>query len=294
MSRDTFEAQLNSIELLLAMYSGEGELTMRPDSAEVLGSARDYINDSPDGSRDELKCRTVNLRLRIPIEGPTVPADESCLILKISFSLAGLTSAPRVTLERPVWLEHRAYLKLCSNFPVDNDDIVSEIVEYLKEQAPLLFDAQAKVPVEQFDVACPSKAIVRVWFYFPSLSTRQKRNDLVQLAPVYGLTGFVLAGKPGVLCLEGLAPDVQSYIADIKRNSWGDIPSFQKKITERFREHDLHERKFHEMKEITDEIERHGQRGNRGDLSQVEQFLKDADLAEAFSKVFMQREGQKP
>jgi hypothetical protein len=37
--------------------------------------------------------------------------------------------------------------------------------------------------------------LVRVWFYFPSLNTREKRQNMVDWAPSYSLTGFVLAGK---------------------------------------------------------------------------------------------------
>lgn len=35
----------------------------------------------------------------------------------------------------------------------------------------------------------------RVWYWFPSLSSREKRDDMVNWAPEYGLTGFVLAGQ---------------------------------------------------------------------------------------------------
>jgi hypothetical protein len=35
-------------------------------------------------------------------------------------------------------------------------------------------------------------------------------KNMVNLAPGYALTGFVLAGKPGVLCLEGASPDIDS------------------------------------------------------------------------------------
>lgn len=47
----------------------------------------------------------------------------------------------------------------------------------------------------------------RVWFWFPSLSTREKRKDLVTYASRWGLTGFVLAGTLYRFCtlsLEGL------------------------------------------------------------------------------------------
>lgn len=34
----------------------------------------------------------------------------------------------------------------------------------------------------------------RVWFWFPSLSSKEKRKDLVTFGHDAGLTGFVLAG----------------------------------------------------------------------------------------------------
>lgn len=90
---------------------------------------------------------------------------------------------------------------------------------------------------------------------------------MVNLAPSYSLTGFVLAGKPGVLCLEGMSADIDSYMSFIKTNSWGDIPS-------------------HGMEEITDTLgERSGQRANRGDMQALEAWLGSKGLQTAFEKV---------
>ena len=78
-------------------------------------------------------------------------------------------------------------------------------------------------------------------------------------------------------------------MSDIKVKSWSDIPSFQKKVTERWREEgkDI-KRAFQDMSEITGLIDKHGARGNRADMSQVEKLLEEKGLAEAFSRVFLQ------
>ncbi|KAI5454791.1 hypothetical protein NCC49_003675 [Naganishia albida] len=124
----------------------------------------------------------------------------------------------------------------------------------------------------------------RVWFWFPSLSTREKRKDLVTYASRWGLTGFVLAGKPGLLCLEGSAKHAEEYMAAIKSESWGDIPSYQKKVTERYRQA-IPTRAFTDMQEITHLITQHGQRGNRGDMSQVRSWMEKHGVGDAWGYV---------
>lgn len=142
--------------------------------------------------------------------------------------------------------------------------------------------------------------LVRVWFYFPSISTRSKRDDLVRNAPAYGLTGFLLAGKPGLLCLEGGSKAVDEYMRFIKTESWGDIPAHHKKVSERYREESttaggaggegiVVRRVFADMTEITDTVggERRGERANRGDMKAIEAWLTDRGLGEAFTKVLI-------
>jgi hypothetical protein len=77
----------------------------------------------------------------------------------------------------------------------------------------------------------PPEPLERCYLWFPSLSTPSKRLDLVTYASRYDLTGFVLAGKPGLLCLEGGSGGFGRYLNDIKNESWSDIPSYQKKVS---------------------------------------------------------------
>lgn len=177
----------------------------------------------------------------------------------------------RISLQRHN-LSRKAFDVVSAALPIELDDAI----EYLRS-----LEIEPVIEVEEKQV----KKLERVWLYFPSLSSRSKRDDLVKFAADHEITGFVLAGKPGVLCLEGSAYDVQAYLADIKTNSWSDIPPFQKKVTERWRESDI-SRQFQAMEEITEDINRHGQRGNRGDLGQVEAWLNMRNLGYAFHQVF--------
>lgn len=66
-----------------------------------------------------------------------------------------------------------------------------------------------------------------------SISRKKADSSYLQVnwAPEYNLTGFVLAGKPALLVLEGTVKNINTYMNEIKAKSWADIPSFQKKVS---------------------------------------------------------------
>jgi hypothetical protein len=107
-------------------------------------------------------------------------------------------------------------------------------------------------------------------------------------SPRYQLSGFLYAGKPGILCVEGGSQSIDDYMKFIKTESWGDIPAHHKKVSERYRETKDVERAFEGMTEITDTVgERRGQRANRGDMKAVEEWLVERGVGDAFAKVLM-------
>lgn len=145
-----------------------------------------------------------------------------------------------------------------------------------------------------------SKYVFRTWHHLVSLSTKEKREDLVAyassaVASAKPLTGFVLAGKPGLVVLEYPLPEetsddgarteaikaariaIDAYWSSIKSRSWADIPAVQKKVTETHREEYV-QRAFFDMREMTGAEELGGKEAMRGgwrnDMSKVEQWLK--------------------
>lgn len=75
----------------------------------------------------------------------------------------------------------------------------------------------------------------------------------------------------------------------IKSISWADIPSFQKKVSERHRQilspRLGTQRVFEGMIEITGMIDQGGQRGNRGEMGQVRDWLEGKGVGLAFGVV---------
>lgn len=168
----------------------------------------------------------------------------------------------------------------------DDEDLIG-LIEYIKEAAAQHLVDSSKALETPHPSSTDAGPQVRVWFYFPSISTRSKRDDFIKYAPLYGLTGFLYAGKPGLLCVEGGSQSIDDYMKFIKTESWGDIPAHHKKVSERHRER-FEKRIFPDMTEITDTVgERRGQRANRGDMKAMEEWLVERGLGDAFTKVLM-------
>ncbi|PYI00341.1 hypothetical protein BO78DRAFT_402122 [Aspergillus sclerotiicarbonarius CBS 121057] len=280
LSPDMMETQLSTIDLLTAMFPNPGELDIPAATSQCVEKLRDWCQDpavAPSGIPSSILLavclplaegvKTIQVNISIPLHSPTLELD--------------LPPSPSYTLRQPDWMSKAEVATLAAAMPQDD---VFEAFEYVREEAMRFLEARQTL------AAAPSTRgsgpVVRVWFYFPSLSTRKKREDLVNHAAGYALTGFVLAGKPGVLCLEGGSEDIDAYMSFIKTYSWGDIPSHQKKVSERFRETAGVQRAFAGMEEITDSLgERSGQRANRGDMQALEAWLRARGLHEAFEQV---------
>ncbi|ROW02460.1 hypothetical protein VMCG_06144 [Cytospora schulzeri] len=318
LPRDLLEAQMSMVELIRAMYpSSEEDADADSAANEVIDRVREWCESaSSSSSAGGTKLpSTFGLAVTIPVHidedssspTPPPPSVEMSVTVPLSSTETDLVEPPPLTysLRQPSWLSRAEVAELGSGMPVD--DILAAF-DYIQDNAPRYYHehrhkAAASSSLQQ-DRPQPGGGgggagagaaggddgpLLRVWFYFPSLSTREKRKDLVSYAAGYSLTGFVLAGKPGVLCLEGTSRNVDGYMNAIKNESWGDIPSHQKKVSERFREEcGERGRRFVGMREITDDLgERRGARKNRGDMAALEAWLKEMGVGESFSRVIM-------
>ncbi|KAL4931625.1 DUF1115 domain protein [Aspergillus undulatus] len=286
------ETQLSIIDLLTAMFPEPGELELDASTTECMEKLRAWCDDP---STDTGPPSGIPSSILLAVHAP-INQDEKSLQLNVSIPLHAQLETLEGTdpdepppliysLRQPDWLSKADVATLSGAMPRGD---VLEALEYIQEEAARLLESQAQQSPSgtSHENSIPSGPIVRVWFYFPSLSTREKRNDMVNYGPDYGLTGFVLAGKPGVLCLEGTSKNIDAYMGFIKTHSWGDIPRHQKKVSERYREMDGVQRVFAGMEEITDSLgERGGQRANRGDMQALEGWLAARGLHEAFEKV---------
>jgi hypothetical protein len=286
LSSDVLESQLSTIDLIMAMFPSPGELEISTYSVKCISDMQQWCTEPKKGS---IAIPTdISFALHLSIDDGSHSVQINVSVPLQSTELDSLEPPPlKYSLRQPSWMSKAEVTELTTSMP--QDDIFSAL-EYIREEAIRFVKVDLINASNNVEDNGP---IIRVWFYFPSLSTRDKRDDLVNHAPGYRLTGFVLAGKPGVLCLEGLSTDIDAYMKFIKTNSWGDIPSYQKKVSERYREEGVPsdpggsiKRVFEGMVEITDTLgERGGQRANRGDMKALELWLKEKGLGDAFEKV---------
>lgn len=287
---DLLEHQIAQVDLLLAMYL-EDEITVETHSQSLLDTLRTRLDTHPQPNRSESGAPTVDLLLNLAIaRGEMLQLELSVPISYTGDLVPDEVPSTKLRIRQPSWLSRASTMQLNADI-LNHDDLFSTIVS-VQETAANILQAQDSSDKQDHTVVVIPKTLVRAWFYFPSISTRTKRLDLITHAPSYSLTGFLFAGKPGLLCLEGASTDIDSFMKFIKTESWGDIPSHHKKVSERLREEGEKrrgiQRVFPDMKEITDEVgERRGARANRGDMGAVEDWLRERGLGSALARVLM-------
>jgi hypothetical protein len=280
---ELIELQIGQIQLLQAMYPED--TTVDDDAQRMMDTL--VMEDEP--AFVERPSVPIFLWVHIPADTPTPRRLELSLDFPFFYEGDQDPQDPpkvRVRIIQPPWLNRAVTNQVMAGLPEDEDLLGT--IEHIKE-------ATAQQLVQAVNNANSNTAstsatgpLVRVWFYFPSISTRSKRDDFIIHAPTYALTGFLYAGKPGLLCVEGTSTNIDAYMKYIKTESWGDIPAHHKKVSERYRESDNVQRVFTEMSEITDTVgERRGHRVNRGDMKAIEDWLVERGLGEAFVRVLM-------
>lgn len=286
LPKDLMVLQLGQIDLLMAMYESDNAISIDGSSSALLETLRDWCEN--DGEIPKFTQSSINMLLTLEVSDEEGETKSLQLTLSVPLVDQGesTTDEPppaRTRIQQPGWMSKGGVSRLTSEIP--NEDILS-VIEYVKDAASQHLASQTQA---NDDTPSAEKSVVRVWFYFPSISTRAKRDDLVNYAPTYGLTGFLLAGKPGILCLEGGSQAIDDFMKFIKTESWGDIPPQHKKVSERYREEGSDvKRAFQDMQEITDTVgEKRGERANRSDMRAIEAWLNERGVGEAFAKVVM-------
>lgn len=277
---DVLEGQLDTFELLNAMYPDTSEERPNDDSQAIVASLRQWLeNKKPSLDMPKLPD-SLSLIVVLDIVDEDSAIAHQSLTVNVTLPLRKLreegkaaTVEPgefplyKIRVSKPDWLTKGEAALLTQDMP--QDDIVSALESITNRAREASLATALQHNTTTTTTASLASPLIRVWFYFPSISTRSKRDDLIHHGPTYHLTGFLLAGKPGILCLEGTASDIDAYMRFIKTESWGDIPSGHKKVSEKWREEgeDV-KRCFEGMEEITEGygIERRGMRGNRGDM----------------------------
>lgn len=298
LPKHLMEVQLGEVDLLQAMYSSNDEMQMDETSRDVLESLRAWCESDVESS-PRVADTAISMELDLAVDELSSEKPqhlELSISVPVVFQDDESEPAFKDDMEAPktrIWVRQAAWMSKAEaahlNSEISLQDTLGAIA-FVKETASQLFSERHQ---QKKSTIMPSEVDIelsRVWFYFPSISTRAKRDDIVNYAPGYGLTGFLLAGKPGILCLEGDSKAIDNYMKFIKTESWNDIPSQHKKVSERYRESGSNmNRAFRDMQEITEDFgdTRRGARGNRNDMSVFKAWLDEHGVGNAFEKLFV-------
>ncbi|CEJ82978.1 hypothetical protein VHEMI03014 [[Torrubiella] hemipterigena] len=287
LPREVLEMQIGQIDLLMAMYPNEGCIHLGEVSRAVLDSLRGWLGDDGDAP----DASSIPEALDVSMTSETTDERPREVKLEMAFPLRYIGDdepveppPAKIRLQQAAWMSKADTVALATQIPQDQD--LFSAIETINEIISAYEPPQNQTSISSSQPLTQDSSLARVWFYFPSISTRSKRDDLVNQAPSYQLTGFLLAGKPGILCLEGGSQAVDDFMKYIKTESWGDIPSHHKKVSERYRQA-IETRAFHDMTEITDQLEKRGERSNRNDMKTLEAWLGERGLGDAFAKVLI-------
>jgi hypothetical protein len=183
------QEQLDAVMILQSMYPLPSELVLDSTTSEFISKPT------------SIPPRHLNLTLTItPEDDPTHTLD---IYISLPTSTASSSDKPNnsatITPKQPSWLPRSSYSSLLDLIPQPNQsdtsiDYILTTIEELKHQFLSLVPRSITPSEAESEVEEEGVSLQRVWFWFPSLSSREKRKDLVDYAPTFNLTGFVLAG----------------------------------------------------------------------------------------------------
>lgn len=191
-SPEVVQYQLSNISILQSMYPSPSELAIAPSSIPLL-RALQSTPPGPFGATED----------RVELVHATT-LDQGAYELTLSLPLR----RPRVevSLRQPSWLTRSEWESIRDLEPSADEELVVEYLVQAQETVRRRIEALPKYAQEEVkpDISASSSSsttqatkscLERVWFWFPSLSSKEKRKDLVTFAEEHLLSGFLLAGK---------------------------------------------------------------------------------------------------
>lgn len=185
---EVVEYQISNISILQSMYADPSELAVSPHCLSTYMTLE--ADSSAPVTSDSLELHHTT----------TVDQGEIDLIITLPLD----RSRVEMNLRQPPWLNRSEWEQVRPIPPSAEDELV---VEYLLETMELIQRRVSGLPKYQASeedtkpditdrTMKPKSCLQRVWFWFPSLSSKEKRRDLITFGEEHLLTGFLLAGKP--------------------------------------------------------------------------------------------------
>lgn len=168
----------------------------------------------------------------------------------------------------------------------ENEPCIQALISWLQDNGENFLTKSNKNLDKEFITKRRNKdqknsSFTRFWIYSHHIYSKYKRKKIVDLAEANSLTGFCLAGKPGVICIEGALEDCDYCWQKIKSMSWQKI--LLKLVEEEKNCKDMIDimRKFSNFQVILFTTS-----GRHNDMSQVLKYLMEHKSQHVFKELF--------
>ncbi|XP_022920182.1 RWD domain-containing protein 2A [Onthophagus taurus] len=257
------DAQISEMEMLQSMFN-PGELKI--EDPKALEEIKQFLNDPTDKTPPfidftinlEIATNKYELCINLPHEYPEIEPDVFVRNNKINRIL-------HTKLNKDL----NEYLSKCVGEPC-----IFNAVSWLQEEGLNYFEEEEKV--EEKEIKIREDKLIRYWIYSHHIYSKTKRKEILNLANDLGITGFCMAGKPGVICVEGFKGDCDEWWSRIKSMNWKRIFC---KVTE-----DAKSKKFNNFEEVS--FTNHGMRANHMDMGEFYKYLERYQCAYIFKDLF--------
>lgn len=285
---ECLELQLSEVELLSSMYPGQGEMVLdNPAAVDIVRSHLDGEKRDEDDDLESLPSLSFALNLSCTAESKEFQVKMHCRLAR-SYPTEAVADAhvSSDTFSRQSQRELNEELKAFAGGMLGESMLLS-LVQWVQENAERFVqessvDAGDDVTLGATAAASPGPCkFSRIWLYMHHIYSKHKRKDILDWSHELGLSGFCLPGKPGVVCAEGDASNVDDFFHRLRNMTW-------KKMTCRYREEltgNVEElRAFKGFGEMN--FDAHGGRHNHMDMGLFFQYLEKHKLGEMFQVLF--------
>lgn len=288
---ECLELQLQEIEMLQSMFANPGEFNMFDET--MIDNVQSFINSAH--CRDSLPSHldfTINIsvendiKLSICIHLPHYyPCIEPEVFVRSDQLNRKQETEFNVELNKMIVSLERNIMCLYTVIDWIQENVLKFYVEDTSKN--ILDQASTTKDMKKYET------FSRYWIYSHHIYSKIKRKAMLDLSSDLNITGFVLPGKPGIICIEGTSFDCEDWWYRIRNMTWKRI--LCKKVEELKVEgsnttildvFDTH-RKFEDFKEIAFYNSKSSMKQDyHMDMGEFHKFLVEKNCSYMFKEYF--------
>lgn len=226
VKRECLQKQLEEMDIINSIYCNPGEFKI--DDHSVTADINEYLEGRLGSFNNKLDynvCLTedghkIDIKIELPNYYPLLELADVTL----------RSSLFNTSQEKSINKKIRKFLR---EFIEQNSTHIYEVITWIQENISSFKEAQKKHAESENGEVVEDETVdmERLWIVSHHIKSKTKRHDIVKNAKDLNLTGFLLSGKPGFICVEGCEYDTHKFWKLLRQMKWQRI-SVKKSETE--------------------------------------------------------------